>query len=92
MKRPGIAWILTLLLASCSTASWDKPGATKESVQKDGDDCWEDARVKARSYTSPSAGGGVVVGAPASQSRDRAMDQTAEFQRCMRDKGYSEKR
>jgi hypothetical protein len=34
----------------------------------------------------------VVVGAPADKSRDRAMDQTAEFQRCMRDRGYSEKK
>jgi hypothetical protein len=90
MKRA--AWILTLLLAACSTASWDKPGATKESVQKDGDECWEKGRLQSRSYATPAPSGGVVVGAPADKSRDRAMDQTAEFQRCMRDRGYSEKK
>jgi hypothetical protein len=80
-----------LLLAACSTASWDKPGATHESVQKDGEQCWEEARTGARRYTTP-APDGVVVGAPADRSRDRAMDQTGAFQQCMHDKGYSEKR
>jgi len=85
------AWVLLPLLVACSTASWDKPGATKESIQADGEECWEKARVGARSYTTP-APDGVVVGAPADRSRDRAMDQTGAFQQCMHDKGYSEKR
>jgi hypothetical protein len=82
---------LVLLAAACGGASWDKPGATQDVVQKDGEECWEKARTQARSYTAP-ASGGVMVGAPADRPVGRAMDEGAAFQECMRAKGYSEKR
>src|SRR5262249_14297388 len=80
-----------LFLAACTPATWDKPGATQASIQEDGQACWERARTQARSFTTP-APDGVIVGAPADRARDRSMDETAIFQQCMRDKGYTEKR
>jgi hypothetical protein len=88
--RPAIV-LLLLLAAACSTAKWDKPGATDEQIQADGKECWDKAYDMARSTASP-APNGVIVGGPTSTQRDRAMDETALFQRCMRDKGYAEKK
>lgn len=89
LSRP--ACLLLFLLAACSTAKWDKPGATDASIQEDGQKCWDTARTQSRSYTSP-APDGVIVGAPVDRARDRSMDETANYQRCMRDMGYSEKK
>lgn len=91
MRRFPPAWILLLLLGACSTASWDKPGATPELVQKDGQECWDKAYNVARSSATGTTEG-MVVGAPADRRRDRAMDEQGAFQQCMRDKGYSEKK
>ena len=91
MNLARSAALLFILLAACTPAKWDKPGATDASIQEDGQQCWETARAQARSYTSP-APDGVIVGAPVDRSRDRSMDETANFQRCMRGKGYSEKK
>jgi hypothetical protein len=77
-----------LVLAACTPAKWEKPGATEASIQEDGNQCWEKARTQARSYTTPSPDG-VIVGAPVDRARDRSMDETAIFQQCMRDKGYT---
>ena len=88
--RPAIA-LLLLLAAACSTAKWDKPGATDDQIQADGKECWDKAYGLARSNASP-APNGVIVGGPTTTQRDRAMDETALFQRCMRDKGYAEKK
>ena len=91
MSPSRSACLLLFVLAACTPAKWDKPGATEASVQEDGQQCWEIGRRQARSYTSP-APDGVVVGAPVDRSRDRSMDETANYQRCMRDRGYSEKK
>jgi len=88
--RPALAFLLLLAAAACSTAKWDKPGATEDQIQADGKECWGKAYGMARSAASP-APDGVVIGGPTSAQRDRAMDETALFQRCMRDKGYAEK-
>ena len=80
-----------VLVAACSTAKWDKPGATDDQIQADGKECWDKAYGMARSSASP-APDGVIVGGPTSMQRDRAMDETALYQRCMRDKGYAEKK
>jgi hypothetical protein len=85
------ALLLLVLLAACSTVKWDKPGATDEQIQADGKECWDKAYGMARSVASP-APNGVIVGGPTSSQRDRAMDETALYQRCMRDKGYAEKK
>jgi len=82
---------LLVLPAACSTAKWDKPGATEDQIQADGKECWDKAYGMARSNASP-APDGVIVGGPTTGQRDRAMDETALFQRCMRDKGYAEKK
>ena len=89
LSRP--ACLCLFLLAACTPATWDKPGATEASIQEDGQKCWETARIQSRSYTSTSPDG-VIVGAPVDRARDRGMDETANYQRCMRDKGYGEKR
>jgi hypothetical protein len=90
-RRLSLACLTLALVAACGGATWDKPGTTQDVVQKDGEDCWEKARIQARSYTSPATGG-VAVGAPADRPVGRAMDEGAAFQDCMRAKGYSEKR
>ena len=91
MNLSRSAALLVCLLAACTPAKWDKPGATDASIQEDGQKCWDTARLQSRSVSSP-APDGVIVGAPVDRARDRGMDETANFQRCMRDKGYSEKK
>jgi hypothetical protein len=90
-RRLSLPCLTLVLLAGCGGATWDKPGATQDVVQKDGEECWEQARTQARSYTAPATGG-VMVGAPADRPVGRAMDEGAAFQECMRGKGYSEKK
>src|SRR3954469_15025236 len=68
MNPRRLACLTLVLLAACGGASWDKPGATQDVVQKDGEECWDKARTQARSYTAP-ASGGVMVGSPAARER-----------------------
>ena len=83
MVTPFAAGLLIVLgvLAGCASsesAGWTKPGATKEQVNRDSDDCLFNAQSMAPGGVAPggSRGPGMVV------NQDR-------YRRCMARRGYT---
>lgn len=96
--RATLAFLL--LLAACSTAQWEKPGATPETVDADFSACSAGAQalpaLPAPRTTStsvevrPAAGGGIgVQTAGAYGDADQQLLQAQRVQDCMRQKGYA---
>ncbi|HEY3075334.1 MAG TPA: hypothetical protein VGJ74_09185 [Burkholderiales bacterium] len=93
-------WLCVLLVAGCSSAQWDKPGATTASVDADLRACNAAAqavpglpspRTTSNSVEVRSAPTGVGVQTPAGAygDADRQLQQGQRVQDCMRDKGYT---
>jgi hypothetical protein len=91
---------LLLLLAGCSTAQWQKPGTTQETVDADFRSCSASAEavpaLAALRTTSTSvevrpapAGGIGVQTAGAYGDADQRLQQGQRVQDCMRQKGYT---
>ena len=85
--------LLVLLLAGCSTAQWQKPGATPEMAEADARACSAAAQVASqlpRPQTTAMQSGAVVVTEP-NEPRDaaRQMQEGQRMQECMRQKGYT---
>ena len=80
-----------LFLAGCaSTVQWDKPGATREAADTDGQSC----SVAAQSYATlprPRTGPtGVDLNTIGSErDADRQLQQAQRVEDCMRRKGYT---
>jgi hypothetical protein len=96
MKR----WLGVLLIAGCSNAQWDKPGATPMDVDADLRACSSAAqarpslpspRTTSNSVEVRSATTGVGVQAPAGSygDADQQLQQGQRVQDCMRDKAYT---
>ena len=88
MKR----WVALLLLAGCSTAQWDKPGATTEMTDADVRACGAAAQAvspQPRPQTIVTSSGAVLV-TEQTQPVDaqRQMDEGLRLEDCMRKKGY----
>jgi len=94
-------WFPILLLAACSTAQWDKPGATAASVDADLRACTTAAqatpslpapRTTSNSVEVRSARTGIGVQTPTPVGSygdaDNQLQQGQRVQDCMRDKGY----
>lgn len=88
------AWLLALVLAACAprTAQWEKPGATAATANEAVEQCRVAARfspVPASALRPPptTAGTGALT-----REEELAALETAEFQRCMRERGYSARR
>jgi hypothetical protein len=96
-------WFALLLVAGCSTAQWDKPGATQASIDADLRACTNEAQALANLpaprttssaievRTTHSGVGGVGVQTPASSygDADTQLQQGERVQSCMRQKGYT---
>jgi hypothetical protein len=94
-------WLYAVLVAGCSTAQWDKPGATAQSVDADLRSC--NAAVQAApSLPSPrttsnsvevraAPGGGIGVQTPSGSygDADRQLQQGQRVEDCMRQRGYT---
>jgi hypothetical protein len=92
-------WLCVLLIAGCSSAQWDKPGATAASVDADLRSCNAAAqavpglpspRTTSNSVEVRTAPTGVGVQTAGSYGdADRQLQQGQRLQDCMRDKGYT---
>jgi hypothetical protein len=96
-------WLCLLALAGCSTAQWDKPGATTASVDADLRACTTAAQAvpsvapprttsNAIEVRSSSTGVGVQTGvspAGAYGDTDQRLLQSERVQDCMQKKGYT---
>ena len=71
---------------------WDKAGANEARVKEDSEDCRVQVRLSQlppQTVPSPSQS---VATRVLSREEDRALHDSENFQKCMRDKGYSAKR
>jgi len=93
-------WICVVLVAGCSSAQWDRPGATAASVDADLRSCnatvqavpgLPSPRTTSNSVEVRAASGGVGVQTPSGAygDADRQLQQGQRVQDCMRDKGYT---
>jgi hypothetical protein len=96
MKRA----LVVVLIAGCSSAQWDKPGATAASLDADLRSCNAAAqavpslpspRTTSNSVEVRSTPTGVGVQTPAGAygDADMQLQQGQRVQDCMRDKGYT---
>jgi hypothetical protein len=86
--KPGTFCISVVLLAGCSSPTWQKSGADEAMTAADAQSCSTKARTAPSRYPSPppSAYGGPNVLALEST---RAQFESNEFRGCMQEKGYS---
>ena len=93
-------WLGILLIAGCSNAQWDKPGATAANIDADLRGCTTAAqavpslpspRTTSNSVEVRTAQTGVGVQTPAGAygDADQQLQQGQRVQECMRDKGYT---
>lgn len=102
MARRGIAGgaAAVLLLAGCTTAFWDRPGATRLSVTQDAELCYRQAveppypAALPGTAPPPAAAVTAVEPPPALWRRSPAQAALPSFEaeqryvRCMRERGY----
>jgi len=91
MKPLPFAGIAGLLLAACAAPEtrWEKPGATEAMVAQDTEQCRLQARLAPlppRHSAAPSPSMSTKV---LSRGEERAREDAENFQKCMREKGYS---
>jgi len=82
-------WLPVLLLAACSTAQWDKPGATAEAIDADLRSC----STAAQSFSTlpqprTTSTGAEIQPHPTDRDADRQLQLAQRQQECMRQKGY----
>ena len=93
-------WFWVLLMAGCSSAQWDKPGASAASIDADLRSCTTAAqavsslpspRTTSNSVEVRTAQTGVGVQTPAGAygDADQQLQRGQRVQDCMRDKGYT---
>ena len=92
-------WLCLVLLAGCSTAQWDKPGATPASVAADVQNCGTAAqaaptlappRTTSNSVEVRTGSTGVGVQTAGTYGdADRQLQEAQRLQDCMRRKGYT---
>jgi hypothetical protein len=88
MKRKSIA--LLLLMAGCSSAHWEKSGATRESVDADLRACTTAAQaVPTLPALRTSPTGTEVLPHPTDRDADRQLQEGERVQNCMRARGYT---
>jgi hypothetical protein len=88
MNRKCLA--LLLILAGCSSVHWEKPGATRDSVDGDLRACTTAAQavpIVPALRTSPT--GTEVLPHPTDRDADRQLQEGERVQNCMRARGYT---
>lgn len=95
MNRPFQALLLSAVLAACAAQTpmhWEKPGSNQTALKDDTEQC----RAQARFGRMPES----VTAPPPRSTAERALtrdeelaaQEAANFQSCMRGKGYSTRR
>jgi hypothetical protein len=93
-------WFCVLLVAGCSNAQWDKPGATEAAIDADLRTCNAQAqatpslpspRTTSNSVEVRTGPTGASVSAPSGSygDADRQLQQSQRVFDCMREKGYT---
>jgi hypothetical protein len=88
MMRKSLA--LLLLMAGCSSVHWEKPGATRDTVDSDLRACTTAAQAAPTLpalRTSPT--GTEVLPHPTDRDADRQLQEGERVQNCMRSRGYT---
>jgi hypothetical protein len=93
MSLARFSWMF-LVVAACAAPKapqWEKPGASAAVAQQDSEQCRLDARLQAPTPRlvdrTGTATGRVITG-----QEQAVLSEVEFFQRCMADKGYSQKR
>ena len=90
MKR---LWLISLLLAGCSSVQWDKPGATPASLDADLRACTTAAQaVPTVPPLRTTSTGAEIQPHPTDRDADRQLQESQRVQACMREKGYTLRR
>jgi len=71
---------------------WEKAGSNEAKVTEDSDDCRVQARLSQLPPPTVASPSGSVTTRVLTREDERALHDTENFQKCMRDKGYSAKR
>ncbi|HUQ73600.1 MAG TPA: hypothetical protein VM183_02660 [Burkholderiales bacterium] len=86
-------WFAILLLAGCSTAQWERPGASAEMVDADARACGAAAQaaplLPSPQATMTSSGAVIVTERSDPVDANRQMQEGQRVQNCMRQKGYT---
>lgn len=85
------ACLLTVALAACAApaSQWEKPGASQAAVQEDSARCRDEARLTAPGSQLPSP---TITTTAQTREEERELSELVQFQKCMREKGYSTRR
>jgi hypothetical protein len=85
------ALVLIVFLAGCAApvTQWEKPGASQAAVDEAMQQCRVEARLSPQQHLPPTPRTMGTPGMDRIQSRDA--DEAEQFQKCMRDRGYSAK-
>lgn len=67
---------------------WEKPGVTEARVKEDMEDCRVQARFAPLPPRHPASPSPQISGKVLERGEQRARDDAANFQKCMREKGY----
>jgi hypothetical protein len=85
--------LLLLCLAGCSTAHWDRPGASAEMADADARACGASAQAASQlpspQTTLTSSGAVIVTERNEPLDANRQMQEGQRVQACMRQKGYT---
>jgi len=91
MRLPRAIWFAAALLAACASSKppqWVKEGASEARTRDDLQECETKAKLTMpsdpRPPPSPYASAMIV-----DVDRARSVNETKEFQQCMRDRGYN---
>jgi hypothetical protein len=93
IRARHVGWILCAALAACAAPQpqWEKAGASSTRVSEDMQQCRMQARLSPQPHSGPlGPGSGASPGMERLEERD--LHDAQRFQKCMRDKGYTEKR
>jgi hypothetical protein len=91
MKPLPLAGIAGLLLAACAAPEtrWDKPGATEAMLKEDTEQCRLQARLAPLPPRRPASPSPSMSSKVLERGEERAREDAENFQKCMREKGYS---
>ena len=94
MSLSRYAWMVSVALAACAAPMmhWEKPGASEAKVKEDSEECRVQVRLSPLPQQTVGSPSPSVAARVLSREEERALHDTENFQKCMRDKGYSAKR
>lgn len=92
MRLSRHGWILFFGLAACAPAQWEKPGANAATVKQDGDACRSRARLESPPPFATNPPSTSVASPTLNREEQLASYENEQFQKCMREKGYTASR